>query len=87
MANTNATECATVLSTYIDIKKFDPHVTESGPNARLLQNQYSQVLIKRKVAFNQNASNLGRWWTQRPPKKHLQTFCSAMKAFNGKTGK
>ena len=25
------------------------------------------MLIEREVAFNQNAGNLGRWWTQCPP--------------------
>ena len=38
-----------------------------GPAAHGLQNQYSQML-ERKGAFNQNAGNLGRWWTQHPPK-------------------
>ena len=27
-----------------------------------------QMLIEKKVVFNQNADSLGRWWTQCPPK-------------------
>ena len=31
----------------------------------LAKTQYSQKLVERQVAYNQDASNLGRWWTQR----------------------
>ena len=37
---------------------------ESSPAAHCLQNQYSQMLLESKGDFNQNARNLGRWWTQ-----------------------
>lgn len=50
--------------------------------AHCLQNQYSQM---KKIAFNQNASDLGRWWTEHPP-KHLQGFCLAIKAVKGRQG-
>ena len=60
----------------------------------LLNNQYSrerQILTERKVAFNQNVGNWGRWWTQcccspNTPQDCLQRFCSAMKVFKGKKG-
>ena len=52
-------------------------------NSHWLQNQYSQM---KKIAFNQNASDLGRWWTEHPPPKHLQGFCLAIKAFKGRQG-
>ena len=44
------------------------------------------MLVEKKVTFNQNAGNSGRWWTQRPPKNHLQKFFLAMKAFKRKEG-
>ena len=46
-------------------------VTELRSGCLLLENQYPrerQMLVERKVAFNQNADNLKRWWTQCPPK-------------------
>ena len=55
------------------------------PAAHCLQNQYSQM-VEKKVAFNQNAGNLGRRWTQHSPKNNLQRFCLAMKTFKGKQG-
>ena len=46
-----------------------------------------QMLVERKVAFNQNASNPESWWIHCPPQNHLQRFCSAMKIFKGKKGR
>lgn len=43
----------------------------------------------KKIAFNQNASNLARWWTEHPPPapaNYLQGFCLAVKAFKGRQG-
>ena len=40
----------------------------SGSAVHSLHSQYSQMSIERKVAFNQNGGNLGRWGTQRRPK-------------------
>ena len=34
------------------------------------------VLIERKVAFKPNACNLGRRWTQHPPKPYLKFLLS-----------
>ena len=41
----------------------------------------------KKIAFNQNASNLARWWTEPSSRQnHLQGFCLAVKAFKGRQG-
>ena len=50
------------------------------------KNQHSREtdVGRKERCFNQNASNLGRWCTQCPPKNHLRRFCSAMKVFKGK---
>ena len=38
-------------------------------------------VVERKVAFNWNASNLGSWWAQQPPKPPLE-----VKGFKGEQG-
>ena len=42
------------------------------------------MLVERKVAFNQNAGNLGRWWTQRPPKTTSKESAQPWKFLKGK---
>ena len=36
--------------------------------SKLNKEREREMLAERKVAFNQNASNVGRWWAQCPPK-------------------
>ena len=59
-------------------------VTKSGLAAHLLKNLYSQKPGERKVAFNQNAGNLGRWWTQCPPKTISEDSAQPWKFLKGK---
>ena len=55
-----------------------------GPTAHHLHNQYSQMSVGRKGAFNQIAGNLERCWSQCSPKNHLQRFfCLAKKVLKG----
>lgn len=49
------------------------------------KNQYSQMLVKRKDAFNQNARNLGRLWVQCLPKLPPKSLLSH-ESFKGKEG-
>ena len=42
-------------------------------------------MVERKGAFNQNTGNLGRWWTQCPPKPPLKILLSH-EGFKGKKG-
>lgn len=44
-----------------------------------------EMLVEKEVAFNENAGNLGRWWSA--PKTTCEDFqSSAMKAFKRKKG-
>ena len=54
------------------------------PAARCLQNQYSEMSIERKVAFNQNAGN-GKMMDSASPQNYFWRFYSARKA--NETGK
>ena len=56
---------------------------ESGPTAHCLQNQSLQMLIGRKSAFNQNVSNLARWWMQRPWETTFEDSAQLWKVFKG----
>ena len=41
------------------------------------------MLIERKSAFNQNVSNLGRWWMQRPPETTFEDSAQLWKVLKG----
>ena len=56
---------------FLGTLSLDKPVTELRSGCLLLENQYlrgTQVLIERKAAFNQKASNLGRRQSHVPPK-------------------
>lgn len=68
-------------------KPTEVFVVESRLAAHRLKNQYTRErqMLQRKVAFNENAGNLGRWWSA--PKTTCEDFqSSAMKAFKRKKG-
>ena len=74
--------CSPLGSSHIP-HSLDGFVIKLGPAACHLQNQYSQMLVERKDAFNQNAGNLGRWWTQRPHKTTSQDSAQPWKLLKG----
>ena len=69
-------------SYWIRVRNLIRGLTHLGPSAPRFPSQYPEMWLGRKVAFHQNAGDLGRWWT-RGPQNHLWKFCSAMKAFKG----
>lgn len=63
------------------------NVTQLRSDSLLLENQYPrerQMLIERKNAFNHDASYLGRWWTQYPPKSISEDSALPWKFLTGK---